>query len=41
MKSTKLAALIWTLFVGSPFLFAQPSLADAASAYPDRPGQSK
>jgi tripartite-type tricarboxylate transporter receptor subunit TctC len=37
MQSTKLFALIWTLLLASPLLFARPTLSDAASAYPDRP----
>jgi tripartite-type tricarboxylate transporter receptor subunit TctC len=37
MKSTRVSALIWTLLLAAPFLFARPSLTHAASAYPDRP----
>lgn len=37
MKSAKLFLLIWIVFLAAAFLFTQPIISDAASAYPDRP----
>ncbi|HEU4342878.1 MAG TPA: tripartite tricarboxylate transporter substrate binding protein [Candidatus Binatia bacterium] len=37
MKSANLAGLTWTVLLASCFLFPQPIIVDAASAYPDRP----
>jgi tripartite-type tricarboxylate transporter receptor subunit TctC len=37
MKSAKLFALSWIVFLASAFVFVRPIISRAASAYPDRP----